>query len=114
MKQPMHRSEFVRQLKAAIPEAVAALRGYRDNLTMEMLAFTVLTQEAIDGGDFQLVGRCFRFADQVLAQGNRQVRNSIAVSFLEDLSFSGPNGARAERLLTPALKAERDAVLGRG
>lgn len=107
----MHRSEFVRELKVAVPEAVATLKGFRDSLTMEMLAFTMLTQEAIRAGDFGLVRRCFFFAHEVWSRGNRDVRNALAVGFLEDLDFSGPNGERAEQLLTAALRHERRAVL---
>jgi len=107
----MHRSEFVRELKAAVPEAVTALKGYRDSLTMEMLAFTVLTQEGIRTGNFDLVRRCFSFAHEVWSRGNRDVRNALAVGFLEDLDLSGPNGERAEQLLTTELRHERQEVL---
>jgi hypothetical protein len=111
MSQATHRSEFVRQLKLEIPESVEALRGYRASLSMEMLAFLVMTNEAIARGDFDLVRRCFRFADRILASGNRKVRNSLAVSYLEHLDFSGAHGTIAENLLTPALRGEREAVL---
>jgi hypothetical protein len=106
-----HRSEFVRQLKLEIPESVEALRGYRGNLTMEMLAFLVMTNEGIARGHLDLVRRCFSFADRVLAAGNRQVRKSLAVSFLEHLDFSGAGGREAEALLTPALRLGRESVL---
>ena len=107
----MHRSEFVRELKEAVPEAVAALKGYRHSLTMEMLAFTVLTQEAIGAGDFGLVRRCFSFAHEVWSRGDRAVRNALVAGFLEDLDFSGPHGEKAEQFLTTALRHERRAVL---
>jgi hypothetical protein len=111
MSKAIHRSEFVRRLKLEVPEAVEALRGYRDNLSMEMLAFLVMTQEAMERGDLDLVRRCFRLADSVFVHGNRQVRNSLLVSFLEHLDFSGPHGRKAEELLTSALRLEREAVL---
>lgn len=107
----MDRSEFVRQLKVAVPEAVMALQGYRDSLTMEMLAFTTLTQQAIRTGELGLVRRCFSFAHDVWSHGNRDVKNALVVGFLEDLDFSGPNGETAEQLLTTALRGERRAVL---
>lgn len=110
-RQRMHRSEFVWQLKVAVPEAVSALKGYRDSLTMEMSAFAMLAQEAIRSGDLDLVRRCFSFAHEVWSRGNRDVRNALVVGFLEDLDLSGPNGARAEKLLSTALREERRAVL---
>lgn len=108
--QRIHRSEFVRQLKLEFPEALPFLDSMRDGLTLEMDGFTSFAADAIDRGDYETVTRCFRFADRLLEQGNRAVRNAVAVVFLEHLRFEGRNGAKAHQLLTSRLRQEWDAV----
>ena len=110
MHRGIHRSEFVRQLKAEFPDALPYLEGMRDGITLEMSAFTSFTGEAIARGDFELVRRCFLFAGRLLEHGNRDVRAALAVCFLEDLRFSGANGEAAFALLSSPLREEWRAV----
>jgi hypothetical protein len=106
----VHRSEFVRQLRSKFPEIEPLLKGSRLNLTMEVSAFLQLTRQAIEQQDWLLVERCFRFVDELLPSANRAVANSLRVSYLEGLTFSGPQGGQAFRLLSNRLEAEWAAV----
>jgi len=57
------------------------------------------------------VRKSFQFLHMAFATGSRHVRNSVVVSFLEHLEFSGSNGEAAEQLLPKELAAERERML---
>jgi hypothetical protein len=107
----MHRSAFVKELRQELPSVESWLVGYRDNLTFEMMRYRQFTEDAITRGDMATVRRSFQFLAKAFATGNRHVRNSIVVSFLEHLAFVGSNGQAAEKLLPGELSAERTHVL---
>ena len=108
---PLHRSAFIKALREEIPGVEPWLADYRDNLTFEMMRFRQFTEDAIARGDFATVAKSFRFLQKTFAQGNRHVRNSVVVSFLEHLEFTGTNGQVAEKLLPAELAEQRTAVL---
>ena len=87
------------------------MAGYRDNLTFEMMQFRHFTEDAIARGDLVTVQKSFQFLQRAFATGNRHVRNSVVVTFLEHLDFSGSNGKAAEQLLPKELATERDRML---
>jgi hypothetical protein len=109
----MHRSAFVKSLREQFPAIEPWLKGYRDNLTFEMMRFRHFTEDAISRGDYELVRKCFQFLHAAFAVGNRHVRNAVVVSFLEHLDFTGPGGVEAERLMPAALAEARRAVMAR-
>ncbi len=108
---PMHRSAFIKELRQELPAIESWLADYRDNLTFEMRRYRQFTQDAITRGDMVTVRKSFQFLRRAFATGNRHVRNSIVVSFLEHLEFVGSNGQKAEKLLPAELSVERDQVL---
>ena len=107
----LHRSTFIKALREEFPAIEPWLAGYRDNLTFEMMRFRHFTQDAMAQGDLGTVRRCFAFLRRAFAEGNRHVRNSVVVSYLEHLEFEGANGAAAEKLLAPELAAARAEML---
>ncbi len=107
----LHRSTFLRALRDEFPAIEPWLRDYRDNLTFEMMRFRNFTEDAIVRGDLTLVRHCFQFLDKAFATGNRHLRNSVVVSYLEHLEFTGANGAAAEQLLPAKLAAERTRMI---
>lgn len=72
------------------------------------------TQAAISDGDRDFLQRAFAFADKSLRLGHASVKNAIAVSFLEHLTFSDTKKSRrswALGMMTPLLQQEyRDVV----
>jgi hypothetical protein len=107
----VHRSEFIKSLREQFPAVEPWLKGYRDNLTFEMMRFRHFTEDAIARGDYDLVRRCFQFLNSAFTGGNRHVRNAVVVSFLEHLDFTGPTGAEAEHLMPAALADARREVM---
>ena len=109
---PLHRSAFIKALREEIPAVEAWLADYRDNLTFEMMRFRQFTEDAIARGDFATVRKSFQLLHKAFAEGNRHVRNSVVVSFLEHLEFAGSNGQAAEKLLPAELAEQRTTALG--
>jgi hypothetical protein len=107
----LHRSSFVKALRDEFPAIESWLAGYRDNLTFEMMQFRHFTEDAIKRGEMSTVKKCFQFLRKAYATGNRHVRNSVVVSYLEHLEFAGANGPAAEKLLARELAAERTRML---
>lgn len=107
----LHRSSFLKELRAAIPEVEPFLEDYRDNLTMELLALTLFTQDAIATGKHEILARTFSFVDAAFRAANPKLRNAIVVSYLEDLDFSGSSGQAALTVLSPLLDGERTRAL---
>ena len=88
---------MVEALKGAFP---AIRKELADNaiggLThLEIAVFTRHTQQQIDQQDAAELDRCFRLAKQLWMDGDSDVRNAVAVSFLEDLHFE--DGKRQRR-----------------
>jgi hypothetical protein len=107
----LHRSAFIKALREQFPAVEVWLAGNRNGLTFEMMRFPHFTQDAIAKGDLTLVRQCFQFLNTAFENGNRHLRNSIVVSFLEHLEFAGSNGAAAEKLLPGALATERAEMI---
>ena len=103
----MHRSSFIKKLRTQLPAVEPWLKGYRDNLTFEMMRFRQFTEDAIGRGDWQTVRRAFRLLHSAYQTGNRHLRNSVIVSYLEHLPLQGSNGEAAKKLLSHQLAEER-------
>jgi hypothetical protein len=61
----------------------------------QMGCFARYVQTHIDAGDRLCVTRCFALADRFLREGNSELRNAVAVSFLEHLNFADGKRKRA-------------------
>ncbi len=107
----MHRSAFIKALRADQPDIDTWLEGYRDNLTLEMMRVLQYTNAAIKAREFDRIRKIFMFINTAFATGNKQLRNSIVVSFLEHLDFGSPPNMRAESLLPTPLRTARNQVL---
>lgn len=80
----------------------------------QMGCFARYAQDAIDGGDRGTVRRCFELAEHFLREGNADVQNAVAVSFLEHLNFEDRERARAwaRDLLPLLLRQELEEIEG--
>ncbi len=103
---PSHRSRFLRDLKAAFPELRDSVNRWYGLLHLEMAEFRNLVQAAIDSEDAESVKKAFRLAERHFIQGSPNLRNAIAVSFLEDLNFEDGRARRrwAWEILPASLK----------
>ena len=108
----MHRSEFIKALRAELPAVEPWLKGYRDNLTIEMDRVLDFTHAAIKARDYNQLGRIFDFMERAYVGGDAKLKNSIAVTYLAKLDFGQrPPDIRAQSLLGRSLAAERHSVL---
>lgn len=103
---PSHRSDFLRDLKAAFPDVRERVNGRHGLLHLEMSVFSDVVQAAIDSGDAVSVSKAFDLAKRHFLQGSPALRNAIAVSFLEHLHFEDGRARRkwAWDLLPASLK----------
>ena len=82
------RDEFVRELRAAFPEAFAAITEYEQGLLhCEVAVLRRLSEEAMDAGQEWLAERHFRFVEQLLEDAGPELQNALEVSYLTDLAF---------------------------
>lgn len=104
MNTKIGRAAFAAALRQRVPAIAAQLRSNSDsglhNATDALLQHTLAL---IRAGDKEGVTSCFAFADWALRVGDAAVRNSLAVSYLEHLSFEGRKNSWAKPLLTPGL-----------
>jgi hypothetical protein len=98
-------------LREQFPAIEPWLKGYRDNLTLEMMRFRHFTEDAISRGDYDLVRKCYQFLNSAFMGGNKHVRNSVVVTFLEHLDFTGFGGPEAEQLMPAALANARREIM---
>jgi hypothetical protein len=111
MSATIHRSSFIKMLRAQLPAVEPWLNGYRDNLTLEMMRFEQFTQDAIGRGDWDTVRRAFQLAHTAFERGNKELRNSLVVTYLEHLELTGVTGEKAKTFLSSDLARERDQVI---
>jgi hypothetical protein len=106
----VHASEFMAAMRAEFPDLVDELddETWRGLLHVEMGCFARYTMAAVDSGDRAAVTKCFHFARRAWTDGDHDVQNALAVSYLEHLNFADGKVPRewAFSLLAPALRAE--------
>lgn len=83
-------------------------------LHLEVAVLSRVAQDAISNHDKARVQQCFNFADEAFRGGDADVRNAVAVSFLEHLSFADTK--KRERswafpLLSRALQREFKSLM---
>jgi hypothetical protein len=102
-------------LVAAMPElAVRTDDLAADLFHLQVAELRYLAQDAIDSGDSVRAMRCFEVACELLEIGSPEVKNAVAVSFIEGLRFSSPL-ATSSRMAVPkrlrAVMADLDAYM---
>ena len=100
----LHRSIFLKELKAAFPGLKAEINAQHGLLHLEMHVFADFAQGAIAAGNTKDVALCFNLAEKYCTVGNDDLQNAIGVSFVEHLDMR--NDRWAWELLGPALKRE--------
>ena len=98
----LHRSIFLKEVKDAFPDLRAGVNAQSGLLHMEMHVFADYVQRAITLGNAKDVARCFKLAERYCRDGNNQMQNAIAVSFVEHLDLR--NAQWAWDLLGPILQ----------
>ncbi|TAL30609.1 MAG: hypothetical protein EPN97_12400 [Alphaproteobacteria bacterium] len=84
----VHRSEFLKQLKATFPAVELEINKEQGLLHFEMAVFRRLVQQLIDSGDREQVTKAYKLAEWAYENGNDDLKNAIDVSFVEELNFN--------------------------
>jgi hypothetical protein len=106
------RQQFVEAVVAAFPSLEADMRDetWVGLVHLEASAFARYTQEQIDTENRVELKRCFEFARRFLLEGTDDLKNAIAVSYLEHLNLSDQKRNRSWALeeMPEVLKREFD------
>ncbi|MEM9670778.1 MAG: hypothetical protein AAF950_17840 [Pseudomonadota bacterium] len=108
----LHRSEWLTEIKAVMPELRDALNAEQGLLAFEMGVFTRFTQQKIAQNDHDTVERCFALALKYYEGGNTRLRDAIDTCYIEDLDFrvsKRTDPSWAWDLLPPALQTLHQA-----
>lgn len=107
-----HRGEFLKELKQLFPEVRAQVNQQYGLLHLEMHEFEHFVNERVAKGDREAVAKAFQLIDRVLKEGNAELRNAAAVSFLEHMNFEDGHVARswAAELMPPLVAECYEAV----
>jgi hypothetical protein len=98
----LHRSIFLKELKNTFPQLTDEINAQYGLLHLEMHIFADFAQRCIAGCDTEKVRLSFMMAEKYWAGGNADLRNAIAVSFVEHLDLR--KAQWAWDLLGPNLK----------
>jgi len=96
-----HRSIFLKEVKEVFPELRATLNAQHGLLHLEMHAFHGFVQDQIEKENKEKVIVAFQIIERYFKDGNSDLVNAIAVSFLEhlDLGLAKGNPSWAFELL---------------
>ena len=83
----LHRSIFLKELKIAFPQLKDDINTQYGLLHLEMHVFADFAQRCITGGDIKQARSCLMLAEKYCSGGNADLRNAIAVSFVEHLDL---------------------------
>ena len=90
----MHRSEFLRLVKDALPELRDAINEQQGLLHFEVGVLRKRAQRAIYDGDRDALGICFGLAEQAYAAGDKKLKAAIDQSFVDDLDLGTTENPR--------------------
>jgi hypothetical protein len=99
-------AEFQQALLAEFPELRPDVESNEGLVHLDVLALGARAQRAKGQADWAVYRRCVGLVERCWASAEPDLRNALAVSFLEHLDFDGPRGPDAWRLLSPTLQAE--------
>ena len=97
-------ADFVARTIKAFPELWPQLQDNADLLHVQVSDFGVFTKEARDRGDWSTFERCVGLINELFVDADEPLMNAINVSFLEEISFDGPQGVKAWELMPPRLQ----------
>ena len=97
-------ADFARLAAAEFPELREELDEHRDLLHLQMHALQRFAQRAQRERDWVLYRRIMLFADRLWQRADDNLRNALNVSFLEHLTFDGPQGIKAWSYLSSGLQ----------
>jgi hypothetical protein len=103
--------KFAELLIAEFPQLRDDVHEWSGLLHLQMMEFHLVTEKAINAGDWTIVERCLRLADTLLHDGDAEIRNAIHVSYLEHLPREGDSHDRIRELMTPDLRKAWDDIL---
>ncbi len=83
----MHRSEFLKVLKAQFPELTEKINAEQGLLHFEVDVLRRLAQEAINRHEKEMLVKSYKLADDAYRSGNASLKDAIDVSFVEPLTF---------------------------
>lgn len=83
----MHRSEFLKNLKAQFPELAHKINAEKGLLHLEVEVLRKFAQDAIDKGEREALSKSYALADIAYRNGNAILKDAIDVSFVEPLAF---------------------------
>ena len=98
----LHRSVFLKELKNTFPQLTDEINAQYGLLHLEMHIFADFAQRCVAGHEVEKVRLSFMMAEKYWAGGNADMRNAIAVSFVEHLDLR--KAQWAWDLLGPNLK----------
>ena len=91
----MHRSEFLKLIKEALPELRDEINRQEGLLHFEVGVLRKRAQRAIYDGDRDVLCICFRLAEQAHKTGGKKLKAAIDQSFVEDLDFGTADNPRS-------------------
>ena len=107
-----HRAEFLKELKQLFPQLRSSVNQQHGLMHLEVHEFERFVNSRIAEGDRESVAKAFQFLDRVLKNGSSELKNAVAVSFLEHMNFEDGRVARswAARLMPPLVSECYESV----
>ncbi len=83
----MHRSEFLKELKALFPELTKTINKQEGLLSFEIDEFRKFANYAVGAKDTDTVELCYKLAEKAYLTGNRDLKALINTEFVEFLDL---------------------------
>ena len=114
----MEADDFVDLLLGTVPEAGDLYREHLEDNFGEVLLHLLmadvrrLTAHAFEAGKEDLLRRCLTVVERALLEGDEDLENAVAVSFVEDTGWWDPEVQPFMATWPTALRAEADRQAG--
>jgi len=106
------RDAFIKLLGERFPEVVATFTDVDEGLLhLEVAAFRICVERAMDEGRLWDTERYLRFVDEILPLADEALDNAIGVSFIEDFALGECTAARRSALKERAPQRIRDQIV---
>ena len=99
----MNATQFTDQLRKAFPELRRDIEEGPDLIHVQARALARMTQAAIGRQNASAFTRCTGFMERAFRDGDKDVRDAVYVSYLEELRFDEASGAAAFACLPAGL-----------
>jgi hypothetical protein len=97
-------NKFADLLRATFPEIETEITEWTGLAHLQMMEFLVFTERAAEANDWTTVNKCLVFADELVHNGNSEIRNAVHVSYLEHLPREGEAREKIWEMMTPELR----------